>query len=451
LTAASTLVSVARRIVAGPVPQDIRHVGERAMVNAFSAAVAGLGHEALEPLAALAARRRGEDMARRMFGRTRYTVEDAAMLNGALIHVQDFDDTDILSRTHATTPVAAALLALGDAVPLSGRRFLDCLVAGVEVEIALARALLPSYDRGFHVTTIAGAIGAALACGLARGLDDRRLESCIGVAMMSAIGYTEMFGSMMKCYGVATAARAGIVASELVTLGLESPTTAIDGAHGLLAATCEGALEDNSRRLDELLAQAGRSWFIPHLAFKKYPTGQGIHAPVDTGLEMHRMLAGRNAESFHLHLPPFMLGITGRVDEPRTQLEAKFDTRYCVAAALHAGRFTDAQLEPAAFGCAEILALRSRVQLVADERLVNGQAALIARGLTDGSQPLRVEILECSGSPMRPLSDDDLTEKLFAAVRGHSGDTRARQVTQHAWGIDRASSICDYLDAICLE
>src|ERR1700704_3456370 len=94
-----------------------------------------------------------------------YTPAIAALLNGALGHSLDFDDTHADSSLHPSAPVVPAAFAVGELVGASGRDVLTAIVAGYEVCCRVGNALDPSshYARGFHPTATAGTYGAAAA------------------------------------------------------------------------------------------------------------------------------------------------------------------------------------------------------------------------------------------------------------------------------------------------
>src|SRR4051812_10385358 len=92
-----------------------------------------------------------------------WTPAVAALLNGALGHSLDFDDTHADSSLHPSAPVVPAAFAIGELVGASGRDVLTAIVAGYEVCCRLGNALDPTshYKRGFHPTATAGTYGAA--------------------------------------------------------------------------------------------------------------------------------------------------------------------------------------------------------------------------------------------------------------------------------------------------
>ena len=72
-----------------------------------------------------------------------WTPAVAALLNGALGHSLDFDDTHADSSLHPSAPVVPAAFAVGEMVGASGRDVLTAIVAGYEVCCRLGNALDP--------------------------------------------------------------------------------------------------------------------------------------------------------------------------------------------------------------------------------------------------------------------------------------------------------------------
>ena len=95
-----------------------------------------------------------------------WTPAVAALLNGALGHSLDFDDTHADSSLHPSAPVVPAAFAVGELVGASGRDVLTAIVAGYEVCCRLGNALDPTshYARGFHPTATAGTLARGSVC-----------------------------------------------------------------------------------------------------------------------------------------------------------------------------------------------------------------------------------------------------------------------------------------------
>src|SRR5258705_6730194 len=125
-----------------------------------------------------------------------WTPAVAALLNGALGHSLDFDDTHADSSLHASAPVVPAAFAVGELTGASGRDVLTAIVAGYEVCCRLGNALDPTshYARGFHPTATAGTYGAAAAAAQLFGLSKDQIIAAVGVSRSQGARSLQLLG-----------------------------------------------------------------------------------------------------------------------------------------------------------------------------------------------------------------------------------------------------------------
>ncbi|MFC8721971.1 MmgE/PrpD family protein, partial [Kitasatospora sp. NPDC057198] len=172
-----------------PSPEDLA-LAERALRDTVAVALAAREH----PMAALAT-----------------PLPDAARW-AAVAHVLDFDDLHLPSTTHISTVCVPAVLAAGG----DARAYL----AGAGVMARLGTALgWAHYTSGWHATCTAGAPAAAVAAGLALGLDADGLARAIVLALPAAGGVQRAFGTDAKALQVGFAAEAGVRAARLAAAG----------------------------------------------------------------------------------------------------------------------------------------------------------------------------------------------------------------------------------------
>src|SRR5437764_1410396 len=162
-----------------------------------------------------------------------WTPAVAALLNGALGHSLDFDDTHADSSLHASAPVVPAAFAVGEMVGASGKEVLTAIVAGYEVCCRLGNALDPTshYARGFHPTATAGTFGAAAAAGKLLELSDEQLISAFGVSGSQAAGSLQFLvnGAWNKRFQVGAAAMNGVVAATLARNEFLGASESVEG------------------------------------------------------------------------------------------------------------------------------------------------------------------------------------------------------------------------------
>ena len=213
-----------------------------------------------------------------------YTPMGAALLNGALGHSLDFDDTHAAGSLHPGAPVIPAAIAAGEMVGASGADVLAAIVAGYEVtcRVALALPAGAHYARGFHPTATCGAFGAAAAAGRVFGLDGATIASALGIALSQSAGSLQFLanGAWTKRFQVGWAAAAGLSAATLAREGFKGAADALEGKAGFLNAYAPAPIPE--RAVQDL----GTVFELMRTAVKPYPSCRYGHAGIDAMLAL---------------------------------------------------------------------------------------------------------------------------------------------------------------------
>ena len=428
-------------------PPEVTHEAKRAVLNSLGASLAAHDHPVSEILESWVATEgiacTDADhcrMAPVLWSGTLTLSEQAAMLSAAQMHVLDFDDTHIATYSHPAPQAFSAALAEGTVAGIPGRKLLDAVAIGMEVQLAVATMLFPShYMRGFHITATIGSVGAAAACAVVMGLDREQTVNALGIAMLSSGGLIEAVGTMSNAYDVGAAARSGAVAAQLAARGLGSAATAYEGGKGLMASTSDEDLE----KAEQVLAGLGTNWeLLTANSYKFFPTETITQAP----LECLLAIRSRTPEAKLEQVERFTYAVEPIVAEvcrtrplrwggvPQTSIQAKFDLRFCVAAAWLHGRFTHHELSLETVRNKEVIDLRSRVDVEPEEGALL-QGARLEISFADGSKD--VEFVEAfTGSAANPMSDAQLEAKLRDAAEGRLSSGRLGDVIAAVWALD---------------
>ena len=431
-TATGRLAGFLEDMRTGRLPGDVEHQARRLLLNAAAASLAGHDHPAIERLREWAIDGVADGAARLLWHGDRTSGDRAALVNGAMLEVLDFNETHIEAFVHPTAPVWPAVQATAERSGASLADALTALALGVEVELAVATMLMPAhYERGFNPAVAAGAVGAAAGCSVILGLDIERTANALGLAALGGAGPLEVLGTDVHPYRIGDAARSGFTAAGLAGRGFTAPPTAIDGDHGLLATVAE--LDPD--RIDIALASLGDDWRIcGPIAFKRYPTETISQAPLDCTLD----LRGRTPPEKRSQVASMTFAVAPLVVEvnrsrrerfaiPADDQQARFDGSHCAAAAWCRGRFTVEELGADARSDPAVLALRDKVRFVAVEGRGMESASLevtFADGTTD-----HAETEAFGGSTATPLSDEDLIAKLAGSASGILDSGRIRVIS----------------------
>ncbi|MEZ5668927.1 MAG: MmgE/PrpD family protein [Alphaproteobacteria bacterium] len=321
-------------------PEPVRRRVRLLLLDALGSAVRARAEAESTPSIVAAARAAfGSGTARVVADPGGYAPAAAAMVNGALIHSLDFDDTHARSSLHCGAAVIPAALAAAELTPVPMDRLLTAIAVGFEVQIRLGLAVDPRahYARGFHPTATCGVFGAAAAAGIVLGLDPAAQDSAFGAALSQAAGSLQFLenGAWTKRFQVGWAAGAGLVAALLAREGFMGPSAAFEGRFGFLAAYSPSA------QPAALLAGLGRDWETLEIAVKPYPCCRYIHPALDALAVLRGRLGiadGGDVDAVEVGLPEPAMRLIAEPAEakrsPRSVVDGQFSMPFCGAVML---------------------------------------------------------------------------------------------------------------------
>lgn len=363
-----------------------------------------LAHASTHDDEELASRSLMDTVAVALAARTNPIIGPAAVLEDAgrwatLAHVIDFDDLHIPSTTHISTVCVPAVLATGG----GSREYLAA--AGVMARMGVALGW-GHYSAGWHATTTAGPFGAAVAAGLALGLDAKGLATALALCVPSAGGVQRAFGTQAKSLQVGAAVDAGVRAARLAAAGADADLSAIEAWLGLVGGTTPTAFE--------------RQPAVPGgLAIKLFPACYALQRPIVALKDaLGETLEASDIQSVEVRTPRGT--VTPLIHhEPQLGLEGKFSLEYAVATSIldeYQGfdEFTDAAVQRPE---AQEIIRRVNVQLTeGGEGLLDGEVRVSVR-LASGET--RVGALDLPpGAPGGPPADVLFERKLSACLQG---------------------------------
>lgn len=334
----------------------------------------------------------------------------AAMVNAAMGHALDFDDThDGAGSIHPGCTVLAAALAVADRIGgASGREVLLAATLGLDVSCRIA--LAATEDRGWHRTAAIGVFGAAAASAKLLGATADQVHHALGIAYSQAAGNRQCIldGALTKRLQAGQAASAGVFSALLALRGVTGAREVFSGRYGFFAMYQPGGA-DPAR----VTADLGRAFRGEGLSFKPYPCGRPLHATIDAALAARAALGVTRAEA--------VAAVTIACDaasaqaefaapakrRPTQVVEAQFALPFLVATALAEGRVGIGDV--AGLGTPAVLALADRIEGVARAGLRPRFPEMTVH-MTDGRR-VTIAATDPIGSPEKPLSDALLAAK----------------------------------------
>ena len=376
----------------------------------------------------------------------RLSLRDAVIMNGALVHGLDYDDTHVRAIIHATASTFPCALSLAESVDASGADFLAAYILGMEIAIRISDAAGGRFhDLGFHPTGLAAPFACAIQAGWFWGLSEEQLVMAQGLGCSTAAGSQEFLeeGAWNKRIHPGWGAAAGITAAALARGGFKGPSRTYEGRYGLF----RNYLGSHADQVDPeaLLRGLGEVWEIHEVAIKPYPICHLIHACADAALLLREQHSIRpeDIESITALLPQPTLHIVAEPASikmrPANEYDAKFSTHYVLATCMVRGRFGLPELRQDALHDTAVLALAQRVRCVVDPdaRYPKYFSGGVEITLRDGRRFRHHEPIN-RGAGERALSAAEIEHKFFDNALTAVSRPRAERIRDALFEVERA-------------
>lgn len=318
----------------------------------------------------------------------------AAFCNGAAGTVLELDEGHRFAAGHPAIHVLPALLADAEVSGAGRSEFLRAFVAGYEVAVRTARAVLPLGD-GYHPHGVWGVVGGAAAVARNRGLGPDRTHAAMAIAANYAqhthwAAATD--GATVRNSYTGMSNLASVVAVDLAAAGFSGLADGIASHLGLAAA------EDvDSAALD---ADLGSLWELERGYFKTHAACRYTHPVLDAVADIGSECDPSAVESVTVETYPAAARLTD--PRPSNALQAKFSIPFAVATALRTG-----DTGPAAFS---------------DEAITPATEAIAERVTVTVDDEFAARAPEQRGARVTVTLEDDTITRAVAAPRGGEHD-----------------------------
>lgn len=334
----------------------------------------------------------------------------AALVNGSVSHVLDFDDAHAKSVAHPTVTVAPAVLAAGEYKRASGRDLVTALVLGIEAETRIgAAAGRAHYDHGWHATSTTGRFGGAVGAAKLLGLGVDQLVKALCIAGTQAGGVRQVFGTMCKPFHAGKAAMDGVLAASLAARGFTGSDNIIEGKLGFLDVFSPDP------KVEEVLAGIGTDYLITSVGFKPYASCAGTHPVIDAvkDIQSKEKLSPGDVREIQMELARLSLDAAGIV-EPKKALEGKFSVYHCAALAFIEGAAGEDMFTDEKVNDPEIVSLRKKVKarLNPDHKLLETKVTVI----TNDGRSLESYVKMPKGQPENKMTPPEMENKFKSLV-----------------------------------
>lgn len=435
--ATQTLARLAVEFAHRPLPADVAHAAQRAVLDWFASVYPGLDMQAVRLLEQVLA----DDLDRgpaRLVGQGEgraATARAAALYNGTAAHAAEIDDSFRDAMYHPGAATIAAALAVAQAVQARGPDFLRAVVLGYEISTRIGVVMGRPHYRFWHNTGTMGSFGAAAAAASLLELDEVATAHALALAATFTAGLQQAFRleSMAKPLHAGRAADAGVLAAQLAARGMRSSLDVLEGEAGLGRAMADGP------DWSAIGATLGHDFHITRLTFKNHVGCGHTFAAIDGALALQQRHGFSHADIEQVHLGVYQptLDIAPHVD-PHDADQARFSLHYMVATALVHGSVRLAAFAPARLDDPATRALMTRITKALDPQVDAAfparRGARVTIRLRDGRELVHLQP-DRKGDPELPLSDADLESKLLEMATPAIGEAATCALIGRIWAL----------------
>lgn len=368
------------------------------------------------------------------------SVESAVLANGTIGYAADVEGGRA-ARQHAAAVLVPTALAMCEREHRDGRTLLAALTLGYEVSCRVSEACRTphSYPRSFHPSAVFGYFGSAAAAGHVRGLNADQLAVALGLAGSNAGGLVTWVDDPTensRPLVIGLAARGGVTAALLASLGFGGPTAILDpGKYSIYDAYSGEA------HLDRLVGGLGEEplWVTQTTLFKRHPCCGDIHTGLDALITLREQ---------HGFGPDDIREIEHRVKADRAPVVDANPLRshcaqYIMGVAAVNGKIASDDILTDRRASPRIASMIDRIRFVGDPELDPWEApspAIVSITLNDG-RTLTQRVDWPKGMPADPFSRQELEGKFLDLATTRIPRDRAQRLLNLINGLEGVEDV----------
>ena len=412
------------------IPADVMIKAQELFQDTLACMLAGSTSEGIKPLLDTVLLWGGNKQATIPGFSEQTSVPFAALVNSAMGHARDFDDTHDKALNHGCVTLVPAILAIAEFLSspvnaetyastdipfrkISGQEFLASMAIGLDVANRIGTAFIAHLHIGWLPTTLWGAFGCAAAGARLLKMDEKQTRDAFGLAYSQAQGNRQALvdGALAKRMQPGFSAYAGVQSLFMALNGISGSRNILQGVFGISELYANSNID-----IECITNNLGTNFETSNISIKPYPSCRCTHAVIDAALEIKRehKFDVSDIVSGEIYLPPASMAQVGKVFKIRKNptVDAQFSAQYTTALCFIKGKPMLKDFEPEVIASSDsaiaLASLFKTIEFRHDTREMTPVEMKIT--LKDG-RVLEAGVANALGSPGKPLSQEDFLFK----------------------------------------
>ena len=431
-------------------PPEVQQAGKHRILDSLGAIVSGARLKAGELAIQYVRLQGGLPEASLLATDVKTSAVNAALANGMSGHADETDDFEPMTKAHPGCSVVPAALAMAEREGSSGEELLRAVVLGYDLCCRFLMALGPELVRGGHRSAegTSSTMGCTAAAASLARLDQTGMRYALsyGAQQVSGIwSWVRDSEHVEKAFDFAgMGARNGVTAATMVQTGFTGVWDVLEGEHNVLEALSP------SPKPSEMVKDLGNRFFVTETAIKPYPVGYPIQSALDAFFALHRQhgLTVENVERITVRLPEDGARIVNNRSMPDVNCQ------HMIAMALVDGNVTFASTRSyQRMSDPVVLAVKERVNLVADPRLMDLEAPRSAKVevVLKNGRTLNHFTPHAYGTKQNPMDTKSVNAKVRDLLEPVLGPLRTEAVIQRVNGLEGMANVQELLPFLTLK
>jgi len=436
------LVEMAASISLERTPSSIIHEGKRTLVDTVGVILAGMGESQIQALARQMAEASVAPCSTVLGSAERADTMWAALTHGTAGLWHEFDAGNRFLAGHPALYSVSVGLPVAEREGASGRRLLESIIVGYEVgaRIGLGTTLRPGIDPHGSWPIVAGAATASILM----GIDLKETINLITSLNLASSSRAGLEGATIRNVYAGFGSAMGVLAADLCRDGFSAERDGISTIFGNIA----GVYFDVEKALEKI----GDRWEIGRGYYKPYACARSIHPALHclVGLAEEEEITPEGVE--RIEVDTYAMAATMNDIGPENGLAARFSIPHAIASYLILKDTGIAAYRETAVRDPRIRSLAARVA-VRNDREMSGRTPLewparVRLKLRDGRVLERMVSLPPGEFDMRPMTDEEISQKFLKLASLRVGIEKATIVLDKLWHIENMTDVREFT-ALC--
>ncbi|MCK4983509.1 MAG: MmgE/PrpD family protein [Victivallaceae bacterium] len=452
------------------IPDDVMSKTQELFQDTLACILAGSSSDGIKSLLDTVQLWGGHEQATILGFSEQTSVPFAAMINSAMGHARDFDDTHDKAVNHGCVTLVPAILVLAEFLSsptntekykdhdilfrkISGREFLASLAVGLDVANRIGTAFIAYLHTGWLPTTLWGAFGCVAAGARLLKMDEKQTRDAFGLAYSQAQGNRQALvdGALAKRMQPGFCSYAGVQSLFMALNGISGSRNILQGVFGISELYADSNID-----IECITNNLGSSFETSNISIKPYPSCRCTHAVIDAALKIKKEHEFKVSDivSGEISLPPVSMGQIGNLFKIRKNptVDAQFSAQYTAALSFIKGEPALNDFEPEVISSADnVISLASLFKTVEFRHDSREMTPIEMKIKLKDARILEAGITNALGSPTNPLSQEDLLFKFNDCLDNCIKQYTPKQkdallnITQNILDIDDISKLFKYL------